>query len=357
MLKTKEKYIITVFNFALFAAGDVVHGTEAYINANNTSKTVNYTDGAGLSDAMKVFYSDRLIELADAKLVHHQFGQKVSIPKNGGKTIEFRKYDSLPKALTPLTEGVTPEGQKMNMSVITDTVSQFGDYVGLSDMIIATAIDPILLQATEKIASQAGRSMDTIIREKINAGTNVQYAEGRVTERALLTGGAESGNDYLTVKGVRMAVRTLKRQNADTIDSCYVAIIHPDIAYDLMSDPEWQYPHQYQDTENLYTGEIGKIAGVRFVETTEAKIFAGAGAGGRDVYSTLVIGKDAYGVTDLAGGGLRHIVKQLGTGGTADPLEQRATVGWKATLSAVILVQQYMVRIETTSTTNNGEAN
>ena len=154
--------------------------------------------------------------------------------------------------------------------------------------------------------------------------------------------------------------------NAEPIDDSFVAIIHPDCAYDLMSDPEWKYPHQYKDTENIYNGEIGKIAGVRFVETTEAKIWAKGSMWhngetdvsiARAVYSTLVIGDNAYGVVDIQGGGLEHIVKQLGSAGTADPLNQRATAGWKATHAAVILVEPYMVRIETTSTFDTDVAN
>lgn len=356
MLKTKEKYIITMFNFTLFAAGDVVNGATGYVNSNEgTIET--YSEGGGLSAADKTYYSDLLIDLAEAELVHHQFGQKRPIPQHKGRTVEYRKYSSLPKLTEALTEGVTPTGQKMNVTVVTDTVSQYGGYIELDDMLQLSAIDNEMIQATKLIASQAARTLDTIIRDKLNAGTNVQYADGSVASRELLTGGAESDNDYLTVDCIRMAATTLKGQNAKKIDGNYVAIIHPYISADLMKDPEWQYPHQYQDTENLYAGELGKIAGVRFVETTEAKIFAGAGADGRDVYSTLVIADNAYGVTELSGGGLRHIVKQLGSAGAADPLDQRATVGWKATLSAVILVQEYMVRIETTSTRNNGEAN
>ena len=392
----------------------------------------NVTTDNGLSDEMKVYYSDYLIDMAAPKLVHDQFGQKHPIPKNGGKVIEFRKYDPLPKALTVLTEGVTPDGQKLTMSVITSKVRQYGAYITLSDMLLLTAIDNNLVQATKLLGKQAGETLDTITREVLNGGTNVQYAEGQVASRAQLTGGAESGNHYLTVDAIRMAVRTLKNQNAEKIGDSYVAIIHPDISYDLMSDPAWKDVKDY-DPEDWYAGEIGKIAGVRFVESTEAKIFkasnltaaaatlktkaqvtnadiipvaeaitadeafrmagkqvtiagatspvtilsvkagaagnaeivvdapvsaasgaviatVGGGAGGRAVYSTLVLADNAYGTTEIEGGGLQHIVKQLGSAGTADALDQRATVGWKATKTAERLVEPYMVRIETCST-------
>ena len=310
----------------------------------------NVTSDSGLSNEMKTFYSDYLIDMAEPNLVHDQFGQKHPIPKNGGKIIEFRKYDSLPKALTPLTEGVTPNGQKLSMSVITSNVQQYGGYIELSDILLLTAIDNNLVQATKLLGSQAGRTLDTITREVLNGGTNVQYAEGQVTARNALVGGQASGNHYLTVDAVRRAVRFLKVMNAPKINGSYVGIIHPDVSYDLMSDPKWVNVKTYSDPDGIYEGEIGKIEGVRFVETSEAKVFEGAGASGVDVYSTLILGADAYGVTEITGGGLEHIVKQLGSAGTADPLNQRATAGWKATKTAERLVEQYMVRIETAST-------
>ena len=310
----------------------------------------NVTTDTGLSKEMKTFYSDYLIDMAEPNLVHDQFGQKHPIPKNGGKIIEFRKYDSLPKALTPLTEGVTPNGQKLSMSVITSNVQQYGGYIELSDILLLTAIDNNLVQATKLLGSQAGRTLDTITREVLNGGSNVQYAEGQVAARNALVGGQASGNHYLTVDAVRRAVRFLKVMNAPKINGSYVGIIHPDVSYDLMSDPKWVNVKTYSDPDGIYEGEIGKIEGVRFVETSEAKVFEGAGASGVDVYSTLILGADAYGVTEITGGGLEHIVKQLGSAGTADPLNQRATAGWKATKTAERLVEQYMVRIETAST-------
>lgn len=303
----------------------------------------------GLSDEMKVFYSDYLIDMAEPELVHDQFGQKKPIPKNGGKTIEFRKYDSLAKAMTPLTEGVTPAGNALNVSTITATVAQYGDFIELSDVLLLTAIDNNLVEATRLLGSQAGRTLDTVTREVLNGGSNVMYAQGGASRTALT-----QANNKLTVDDIRKAVRVLKKFNAPRINGDYCAIIHPDVAYDLMSDPAWKAPHEYKDTTNLYEGEIGKIAGVRFVETTEAKIFGkAAGSGAVDVYSTLVMGADAYGVTEITGGGLQHIVKQLGSAGTADPLNQRATAGWKAMKTAERLVEQYMVRIESCSTFND----
>lgn len=390
------------------------------------------TTGNDLSPEMKTYYSDYLIDNATPKLVHDQFGQKKPIPKRGGKTIEFRKYSPLAKALTPLTEGVTPTGSSLNVTTVTATVKQYGDYITISDMLDLTAIDDNLVQATELLGDQSGATLDTIVRDIINGGKNQFYGQANRLARYLLVGGEASGNDYFGVENVRLAVRILKNGLAKPISgNDYVAIIHPDIAYHLTKDDEWQAVKTY-DPKDWYQGEIGKIHGVRFVETTEAKVFhaadltsdnrnlsistalvtagktvslketvtaaqatalAGrkviigvtlhdiasatatdggtaatittkenisttdgvkdaviypgeAGAKGRDVYSVLFLGKNAYGTTEVSGGGLQNIVKQLGSAGTADALNQRATTGWKATKTAEILVEEYMVRNE-----------
>lgn len=303
-----------------------------------------------MPDEIKTYYDDYLIDCSSPKLVHDQFGQKRPIPAGRGKTIEFRKVSPLPVSTTPLTEGVTPESQKLTISTVEAPVQQYGGYVELSDMVVLTAIDNNLVIAAKQLGAQAGKTLDAITREVLAGGTNVQYAEGQVTQRSQLVGGKAEGNHYLTVDAVRRAVRTLKKQDAEPIGDSFIGIIHPDVAYDLMSDPKWVNVKSYSDPEGIYEGEIGKIENVRFVETSEAKVFEGAGAEGRDVYATLILGDNAYGTTEIEGGSLTLIVKQLGSGGASDPLDQRASVAWKATKAAVRLQEAYMVRIETTST-------
>ena len=325
---------------------------EIMMNLRLFDTPLNTTTSSGMTAEMKTFYSKYLIENAKPALVYDQFGQKHNIPKNGGKTIEFRKYSPLPKATTPLTEGVTPVGKALTVSTVTATVKQYGDFVPLTDMLLLTAIDNNLVQALDLLGAQAGATLDTVTREILMGGTSVQYAEGQVTSRATLT-----AEHKLTVKAVRLAARFLKKQNAPKIDGGYVAIIHPDIAYDIQDDPDWKEWNKYTTSDKMFQGEIGKIANVRFVETTEAKIFAKAGASNQDVYATLVLGANAYGTTNIEGGGLETIVKQLGSGGTEDPLNQRGTAGWKATKTAVRLVEQFMVRVETGSSFSDGVEN
>ncbi len=328
-----------ILNIQLFAAGDVVNKTTSSATDNN------------LSAEMKTFYDKTLITLASPYLVHDQFGQKRDIPKNGGKIIEFRKFSSLPKALTPLTEGVTPTGNKLNVTSVTASVEQYGDYIEQTDLLELTAVDNTIVEATKQLSAQAGLTMDTIVRNEIVGGTNVLYcpkvaADG--TETEITSRSAIDKTSLLRVKDVFKAAAELKAMNAPKIDGYYVGIIHPYVAYDLMQEAgnQWMEVQKYATPENMLTGEIGCLGGVRFVESTEAKIW-NAGADNCAVFATLIIGADAYGVTSVTGGGIEHIVKQKGYGN--DPLNQRSSVGWKGLKTAKRLVEEYMIRIESGS--------
>ena len=404
---------------------------------SNDTNTVQTTGMTGLSAEMKTFYDMALIDEAQANLVHDQFGQKRPIPANGGKIIEFRKFAPLAKATTPLTEGVTPDGKQLSVSTVSAAVSQYGDYITQSDMLELTALDNTILESAKLLGRQAGATLDTVVRNVMHSGTNVIYAE-KVTSSGVTEVKSRAALDSdcaITVELIQRAVAKLRAQNAPTINGKYVGIIHPYVAYDLMRDPEWVDAHKYAQPENLYEGEIGELAGVRFVQTTEAKIYAGddlasdsrtltvnssagytgsvtsikfdggtvetdalagrcilingvrakvtantadtltvescdfgtvadnaviyPGEGGRDglaVFGTLILGDGAYGVTEVTGGGLEIIVKQRGSSGAADPLDQRSSVGWKSTYAAKILMPEFLVRVESGSACGGGVA-
>lgn len=310
---------------------------------------VQTTGSEGLVGDLKTYYHDRLIDYAEPYLVHDQFAMEIPIPEHGGKTMELRVFDVIDKQMRKLVEGVTPDGNNLRMRTISVTVDQYGDYVTLSDVVTVATIDPMILQATKAMGSQAGRTLDTVTREVLTAGTQVMYApkvaDGVETEIA--SRGDLDQDCRITVDLVYQAAAQLKTMLAEKIGGAYVAIIHPYAAYDLMrgAGDQWTEMHKYAATEELFSGEIGRIAGVRFVESTEAKIVK-EGKGGLGVYLTMVLGADAYATTKINGLGLEHIFQPLGSGGTADPLKQRCTVGWKATKAVIRVKEENMVRIE-----------
>lgn len=317
--------------------------------------TTMTTETGSLSAEMKTFYEKRLLDQAEPLLVHNQFGDKYPIPAGSGKKIEFRKYSALPKALTALTEGVTPAGNSLNVTTVEGTVKQYGDWIQLSDMLQMTAIDNNVVQATKLLSSQAGRTLDTVTREVLAGGTNVIYAPKVVdgAETEVLSRSTLTPECVLTPFVVMRAAATLEAMNTPKIDGSYVLITHPYCRETLQESPGWVDVVKYKEGNNTFSGEIGKIGDVRVVTTSEAKVINDSTCPVVEestyysVFTSLLLGANAYGVTMLENGGLQHIVKQLGYG--EDPLNQRSSCGWKATSVAVRLCEEYMVRIESLS--------
>lgn len=317
--------------------------------------TTMTTETGSLSAEMKTFYEKRLLDQAEPLLVHNQFGDKYPIPANNGKKIEFRKYSALPKALTALTEGVTPAGNSLTVTTVEGTVKQYGDWIQLSDMLQMTAIDNNVVQATKLLSSQAGRTLDTVTREVLAGGTNVIYAPKVVdgAETEVLSRSTLTPECVLTPFVVMRAAATLEAMNTPKINGSYVLITHPYCRETLQESPGWVDVVKYKEGNNTFSGEIGKIGDVRVVTTSEAKVINDStcpvveSTTYYSVFTSLMLGANAYGVTELENGGLQHIVKQLGYG--EDPLNQRSSCGWKATSAAVRLCEEYMVRIESLS--------
>jgi N4-gp56 family major capsid protein len=226
----------------------------------------------------KQFYDKKLLETARTRLVHASFGQKRSIPRHGGKRVEFRKYDLFTPDVDELklVEGVTPNGQSLSQSKVEAEVSQYGAYVEVSDLLDLTAYDEVLADSAELLGEQLGTVIEWVTRDAMCATTNVQYADGK-NERSEL-----DGDCFLSVDEIRKAVRTLKKNKArmftNAIDGSvrrphYVCICSPDATYDLQNDPLWQDVSKYSNAEQIYSGEIGRLFGVVFVESTEAKVY------------------------------------------------------------------------------------
>ena len=304
--------------------------------AHNTN-----TIGGNMSAENKEYYDRNLLDRLKPSLIFHQYGQKRPIPKREGGTINFRRYAALPANTTALTEGVTPAGTQLSISTVTATPEQYGDFVTISDKLDMIGLDPNITEAAELLGDQGGLTLDTVVRDVVCAGSNVLYAKGTGTDEV-------TASDVLTSTLIKKAVRALRRQNAKPLEGgFFIGIIHPDTEFDLQSDPLWQDVSKYNGGEAIIAGEIGKMCGVRFVNTSNAPIFDGAGADGADVYGTMIIGANAYGVVDIEGEGKpRIIIKGVETGGTEDPLEQRSTVAWKAFMTAVRLDELSMIRIE-----------
>ena len=304
--------------------------------------------------AINNFYDRALLRKAIPLFVHTRWAQIRDIPKGNTKTIKFRKYTLLSAATTALTEGVTPTGSQLAITDITATVSQYGDYVTLTDILVLTTLDPVLTETAELLGIQYADTIDQLTRNVLAAGTTIQYAS-TAAARDEVTSAMK-----ITMAEVREAVKTLKVNlakritsqvdpsdgfNTSPVPACYIGIVHPNTTFDLKNVPGFVRIEEYGQKKAL-EGEVGALDEVRFIETTNAKVFEDAGSGSIDVYGTLILGANAYGVTRISGAAVQNIIKPLGSAGSADPLNQRQTSGWKATFVAKILNEAWMLRLE-----------
>ena len=331
-----------ILDLQLFAdSGSMVNTTTGTSDAYKGTTTTNN----GMSHTMKTYYDTELLENSRPQLVFTQLGKKQILPRNHGKTVQWRKFNTFEKAMTPLVEAVIPTGKQFGMTSTSVEVQQFGDYTSISDQLDLHAVDPIILGATEEMGAAAGATADTLVRNVLLTGTNVMYApKGSTpnTSRATITADCK-----LTPDVVHKAVTWLKKCKAPKFDGkWYVAVIHPSVAYDLTSSQEWVEAHKYAAVTDIFKGEIGQLRGCRFIESTEAPVMTG-GSGGAMVYATLFFGKNAFGVVDPEGMGLEMIIKDKSQVG--GPLNQFSTLGYKFESATQILYQERMVRVESGS--------
>lgn len=306
-----------------------------------TNTDTNMTTSSALSAGMQTYYNRELLRTFEPNLVHLQFGDEHRMPPHSGLVMNMRKLIPLETNTKALSEGDPGESVMLAETEVTVQLQQYGEYARCTDKLDLTHLDMDIMRRTKLFGDAGARSIDAVVREELAKCANVIYAGGKAA-RAQLTAA-----DKLTSRELRKAVKTLKKNHAQTFGGYYVAIVGPDTMYDLQEDEAFVKVSQYQDKENIYTGEVGRLFGVRLVETTEAKIFEGTGADGADVASVIVLGQYAYGVTSLKGAKPRVIVKPAGSAGTADPLDQISTVGWKMDgFGAKLLQPEYAVRIE-----------
>ena len=304
-----------------------------------TTNPVNVTTQSSMSPTMKTFYDTTLLENARETMVFTQFGEKQ--PLKGNK-VEWRKFNTFAKALTPLQEGVIPTGQTFGMTKIEAETTQHGDYVAVTDRLELESYDDVIFGASEEMGAAEGETYDTLTRNVLVAGNCVQYCpdgDAEVTSRANIT-----KNCILTPKEVNKAATWLKKNKAPKINGSYIAIIHPSVTYDLRESEGWKDVHKYADVKPIFNGEIGELHNVRFIESTNAKIWK---ENGTAVYATLFFGAKTFGILDPEGEGMEMIVKtkdQIG-----GPLNQFSTIGYKFCHGCKILYQERLLRVESGS--------
>jgi N4-gp56 family major capsid protein len=356
--------------------------------------TAGALDTNGMPRLTRAYYMKTFLAVAEGERLHARWGQQTTLPQGNGNTVMWRRYLKLTAATTPLTEGVTPTGSNLAYEQVLGTVKQYGDWVGITDIVTYLHPDNTLAQVTKALARQAADTEEVIIRDIINAGASFLRCsvDGTGTMAVVLTARSNTAAS-LHKRALDTAITMLEGADAKYIHGqmdastkvgtsplapSYICIIHPHVAHDLqsvniaagtgapsgMNTGDFIPRQKYASGGVAYPTEIGTYRNVRFVTSTFAKVWADAATGistggttaaatfrattatNPDVYSCLLIAKDAYGVIKLAGSSGTYYDAP---GGQGDPIHQRSTAAWKRMMGAAILNDDNMVRIECTA--------
>jgi len=306
---------------------------------------------AGMTEELRKYYDMKMLMTAVPNFVFMNYGEKRPIPPRYGKCINFRRFEriTVTAGSYTLTEGTPPTETNATVSKVEATISQYGQYSKLSDVLETQAIDPILSEYAEAYGVAMAEGLDIVVRDIVDAGTTIQYADSATVVGTSGAGAVGSGNN-LDAAEILEAVRTLKRNNAKpVVDGKFVCIIHPDNTKDLFEDSDitdsFIHAGNRGDNNPMFTGVLGDWMGVRFVETTNLKVNPSYGMSGADVYEVVMLGKEAYGISELSALSAKMVIHPRGTGGHTDPLDQYGTVGWKAALACTILNNDFLVVI------------
>ena len=305
-------------------------------------------DTAGFSDLVQELVLAKAQEELRGRLVHVMPGHFVPGRfVKGTNTIRFARYNDLGADTTPLNEGETPISQALSIGSDYFTATQYGNTIAVTDLAQLDSPHDLISIASERIARQAAETMDLVVKDVLAAGTNVKYA-GDAVSRATV-----AQTDVITGALVKKMVASLKASNVPAFaDGFYRCILHPYQEYDILTDTAnggWMDSTKYVDNMPLLNGEIGRYAGVRFLVSSNAKVFEEAGADDANVYSAHFFGPDSYTVGDSQT--LQAYFVSPG-GDHSDPLAQRALAGYKMRFGAKLLdlTGSRYVRLETGAT-------
>jgi len=313
--------------------------------------TISTSNGGGTNDisqAMQDYFSRELLDTIEKTVVLDQFAMKSPLPaKGGGRNMTFFRYlEGDSSNVTQLTEGSTPTTKALELEKVEVDLEQYGQVLSISDIADATALFNNIEQATLRIGRDSALHLDSIIRAELFSNvTNVtDIFSGSTTSWGTSITAADA-SDWLD------AATALKINAATPLDGGFIAVVGPQQARDLLADSEWQEAHHYAEPQARLRGEIGRMHGVRFIETTEPFIANDSAsqytyAAGGDTYGSVVIGAQAYGVPELSSQSTYspkvYIVNGADKG---DPLNQKILVGFKSFFAAKTIQPKHVARV------------
>lgn len=308
------------------------------------------TTSSTLPGPVKAFYEKQFLMRAQMNLVYEQLGKVGRIPKGEGKTVVWNRMTNPTAKTTALTEGTDPTPAGLSATLVSATLSQYGNYEQVTDVLDLTAIDGTIKEAMDTLAYEAALTIDTVIRNLIDAGGTLMIATASYSNSAGFTPTRNSINagDVISVYDLRRAKRQLNRFSAKPAkENKFVAVAHPDVIFDLEGDSNWVNAHIYTDkgVDSVYNGEAGEMYGTKWVMSENARVLTGSGSTSSDnVYITHLMGSEFFGVSKL-----QYLETYVDSPSPRSALRLYSDIGWKASMAIKVLNDSFDVRFESTA--------
>ncbi len=280
------------------------------------------------ADHIMAFLESKFLDFVRKELLLVPMGKKKVLPQHMGKTVKWNQWTVPSSSTTALTEANPGDGISLSSSNYTATLAAYGQYVSISDFLQMSAINDTMNDAQELLAYVAALSLDQLVRNELDTNGTQRYADPANNSSKA---NVESGSDQIASSDLKLVLKALRAGNIPTFENgLYNGIIHPYMEFSLLSETAASSfiilsANNGSAGNVINQAEIGKAFGINLMRSTNIR----ADATSTNTYGNIFVGRDAFGVVDLASAGLKMIVKETGTSGAADPLDQIATVGYK----------------------------
>ncbi len=345
----------------LSAAPTLSHG----LSFAKPHATHSLASGGGLNQLTgqaRTFYRRVFIKELLPRLVFNLFGRPDSIPLREGRTISWPTMGALEAGET-LAEGGDGTEATLSLSSKTATLADYGKYHRFSSHVALNAPDPVLEELVVRLAKRASRDLDSVTRDVLKASSNI-FRPSTYTLNSQITAA-----DVLDATLIQKVVASFDANDVEPVTSfinptggigtvtgepSYVAFAHAHVINDLRKNAATNgfiTVDKYQAGNVIFPGEAGKIGQVRFLNIgSQGAMTANIGASSLvDVYHTIVIGADAFGVVDLDNRPVEIMAVPPSQISHANPLGRRGSVGYVASHAAAILIDNAVAVLNTAS--------
>lgn len=303
----------------------------------------NITTTTQIDPALAEFYNRVLLTVFDPDLIHNLFGKVANLPSKSGDTMKWRRYSNLTTATVPMADdGIDPPAQQLGKTDLLAKVSFYGALVHITDIVDLTNQDAVITEATKKLSLQKDQTTDELIRDTLVAcasSTNASNGSNGNTPTEITKADVDAVVLTLRNADAKMIagfIPAATGQGTSPVRPAFMGLMNTALVDDLAGVAGFLSIVQYPAQTGVYASEEGSTGNVRWLVSTKAH----ASSDSPVQYNLIILGQEAYGVTNLEGGNVELIIKDFAHAGSA--LDRYMSLGWKMSFVSRILNDNYM---------------